>query len=87
MLGTVDRWFDENAFGFAKPDTLPFDVFVHADSLIDQGRLCVGQRITFDLAPASKKGLKPRAARVSIVSAANFDDEPQSQSKAARRKN
>lgn len=86
MLGTVVKWFDENAFGFAKPDTLPFDVFVHADALIAQGRLHVGQRIAFDLAPAVRKGLKPRAARVSIVGAASFD-EPQSLSKAKRLKN
>ncbi|QPF91475.1 cold shock domain-containing protein [Bradyrhizobium commune] len=76
MLGTVVKWFDENRFGFAKPDTLPFDVFVHADSIIDQGRLHVGQRIAFDLAPTARMGLKPRAARVSIVGAASFDEPP-----------
>lgn len=88
MLGTIATWFDDNAFGFAKPDATAFDVFVHADTLLDsndKSRLRVGQRIAFDLAPAARKGLKPRAARISIVGAASFD-ESQPRSKAARLK-
>ncbi|QQO14960.1 cold shock domain-containing protein [Bradyrhizobium diazoefficiens] len=88
MIGTVVKWFEENSFGFAKPDALAFDVFVHSDFLVDQSekaRLGVGQRIAFDLAPAVRKGLKPRAARVAVVGAASFEEQ-RSRSKAARLK-
>ncbi|AWO88237.1 cold shock CspA family protein [Bradyrhizobium diazoefficiens] len=90
MLATVVTWFDDHSFGFAKPDTLTFDVFLHRSSLLDAAdhdRLHVGQRISLDLAPAAKRGMKPRAARVTILGDAAILEPRSRPTKAKRLKN
>lgn len=90
MLGTVRTYFSSHRYGFVKGDTTTFDVFVHADALVDaadRDRVFVGQRISFDLAPAAKRGMKPRASRVTILDDAATFEPPSRSTKANRFKN
>ncbi|MFB6362495.1 cold-shock protein [Paenibacillus elgii] len=67
--GTVMRWYSDRGFGFIKPDSGGFDIFVHASELQRSGidRLTYGERVSFDIVDG--KNGKPAAANIAEVMA------------------
>ncbi|MBM43733.1 MAG: cold-shock protein [Phycisphaerae bacterium] len=64
--GTIGRYFDQNGFGFIKPDAGEKDLFVHITEVKTEGvsSLTEGQRVTYEEIEGQKG---PKAVNVEIV--------------------
>ena len=47
-VGVIKKWFDDQGFGFIKPDSGQGDVFVHVSRVPPGLKLHVGDRVRFD---------------------------------------
>lgn len=66
---TIVKWVSSNGWGFAKPDAVGPDVFIHVSSFHDgikHGDIHEGLRIRCDLATGGDLR-RPRAVNITVV--------------------